>query len=69
MAIIKTFQGTGPNPNVPFAGDVPRPQFIGQVEGAVDKLAGDIEKAAVNYMQFQKNQTDTANIAELDAIS
>lgn len=67
MAIIKTFQGTGPNPNVPFAGDVPRPQFIGQVESSVDKLAGDIEKAAVNYMQFQKNQTDTANIAELDA--
>lgn len=67
MAIIKTFKGSGPNPNVPFAGDVPRPQFIGQVELAVDRLGEQITKGALQYQQYQTAQRDAANIADLDA--
>lgn len=67
MARIKTFQGSGPNPNVPFAGDMPRPQFIGQVDDAVGRLANNINKEAQSYMQLQKKQTDAAAIAQADA--
>lgn len=66
MARIKTYQGSGPNPNVPFAGDVPRPQFIGQEEQAFSRLAGTIEKGALQYMEIRRKQTDTANQASAD---
>jgi len=67
MARIKTFQGSGPNPNVPFAGDIPRPQFIGQEESAIQRFAGNINKEAQNYATMQKKQNDTASIAQADA--
>lgn len=67
MARIKVFQGTGPNPNVPFAGDVPRPQFIGQEENAVSRLMGNINKEATEYLELQRKQTDAASVAEADA--
>lgn len=67
MARIKTFQGSGPNPNVPFAGDMPRPQFIGQQSNAVSNLANNIGKEAINYMNMQKQQNDASEVARADA--
>jgi len=66
MAIIKTFTGTGPNPNVPFAGDMPRPQFIGQAENSLARLANNVTKMSIDYMDIQKKQKDAASIAQAD---
>lgn len=67
MARIKVFQGGGPNPNVPYAGDVPRPQYIGQVEQAVGGVFNEVEKGALQYMELQRKQKDVASVAQLDA--
>jgi len=66
MAKIKTFQGEGPNPNVPFS-QLPQSRFFGAAEDAVAKVANNFSNQAVQYADFQKKQTDTKDVITYQA--